>query len=156
MVVFALPRVSGTWCHPESEEAASQMCMWKGGAGKSAWQCPFSSLGIALFSGCSLRRGPGLHCARLGMGTNSCESQIRRAPQSWSHVATIHPAFDRLPLCWYGGDTLGPHLMSAPSSVTRLPSTWEMCAHVCVCMLSDGDSPTPTHCGLTRNPHFCS
>lgn len=103
LVVFALLRVSGTWCHPESEEAASQMCMWEGGAGKSAWQCPVSSLGIALLSGCSLRRGPGLHCARLGMGTNSCENQIRKAPQSWSHISTIHPTLDRLPMCWHGG-----------------------------------------------------
>lgn len=73
-----------------------------GGAGKSAWQCPFS-LGIALLSGYSLRRGPCLHCARLGMGTNSCENQIRKAPQSGSHVSTIHPTLDRLPICWHGG-----------------------------------------------------
>lgn len=31
LVVFALLRMPGTWCHPRGGEAASQMCMWKGG-----------------------------------------------------------------------------------------------------------------------------
>lgn len=109
LVVFALPRSVWDLVPPRKRGSCEPDVYVEGGAGKSAWQCPFSSLGIALFSGCSLRRGPGLHCARLGMGTNSCESQIRKALQSWSHVATIHPALDRLPLmCWYGGVPLAP------------------------------------------------
>lgn len=67
LVVFALLRVSGTWCHPRGGEAASQMCVWEGGAGKSAWLCPLFSLGTALLSGCSVGRGTGPQSVRLGM-----------------------------------------------------------------------------------------
>lgn len=45
-------------------------------------------------------------------------------------------------LAWRG--TLGPHLVPFPSSVTRLLSTCEMCAHVCVCMFSEGLVPENT------------
>lgn len=64
---FALLRVSGTWCHPRGGEAASQMCVWEGGAGKSACLCPLFSLGTALLSGCSVGRGTGPQSVRLGM-----------------------------------------------------------------------------------------
>ena len=48
MVVFALLRVSGTWCHPESEEAASQMCMWEGGRWKVCLAVPLLLSGHCL------------------------------------------------------------------------------------------------------------
>lgn len=107
LVVFALLRVCGTWCHPRGGEAASQMCMWEGDVGKSAWQCLFF-LGIALLSGYSVGRGMGPQCARLGMGAESCGNQTRKAPQSWGHFSIIHPILDRMPMCWHGGVPLAP------------------------------------------------
>lgn len=129
VVVFALMRVSRTWCHPRGAKAASQMCMFRGVLDN--WLGFVPSLGTALLSGCSVGRGIGPQCTRLGMRTNSCGDQTRKA-SNLRGFSMIHPVLDRMPSVLAWTSTLGPCLVQAPSSVTRLSFACWLSAHVCV------------------------
>ena len=137
LVVFALQRVSGTWCHPRGGEAASQMWMWRGGvlenqlgyAPSPLWALPY----------CQVAQWEGRQATSvLGWGWGPTPMEIRQEkPHSLGDIS--------LPLSilsWIGCPCAGmgyPQHSAGASSFYQIAfCLWAVCTCVCVYMFLEG------------------